>query len=42
MEETSSADPIACTAAPYFGAFYVTKAFLPDVFRRTQVDLRGT
>lgn len=34
LEETSSEDLVEFTAAPYFGAFYVTKAFLPDMLRR--------
>ena len=34
LEETSSEDLVKFTAAPYFGAFYVTKAFLPDMLRR--------
>ena len=34
VEETSPAEAVEMMAAPYFAAFYVTRAFLPDMLRR--------
>lgn len=34
LEETSPAEAVQMMAAPYFAAFYVTRAFLPDMLRR--------
>jgi uncharacterized protein len=33
-EETSSDDVVQAMAAPYFAAFYLTRAFLPEMLRR--------
>jgi len=34
VDETSPAEAVEMMAAPYFAAFYVTRAFLPDMLRR--------
>ena len=34
VEETSPAEAVEMMAAPYFAAFYLTRAFLPDMLRR--------
>jgi len=34
MEETSSEEVVAMMAAPYFAAFFLTRAFLPDMLAR--------
>ncbi|MCI0578236.1 MAG: SDR family NAD(P)-dependent oxidoreductase [Chloroflexi bacterium] len=34
VEETEPAEVVATMAMPYFGAFYVTRAFLPGMLRR--------
>jgi short-subunit dehydrogenase len=34
VEETSPAEAMEMMAVPYFAAFYVTRAFLPDMLRR--------
>jgi short-subunit dehydrogenase len=33
-EETSPAEAVRMMAAPYFAAFYITRAFLPDMLKR--------